>query len=395
VLTALNGTIFSVTLHFTENMVFDRQIHLLYEQFQDTYPDWEGPGPLKFHGATIYSSVSQLPLSIRKALPKQHSGVVEIPHNGMDTLILTVDIDSNRRIVVMEIAAMEISEEDDTLITILFFGFTSITLLLALYVVHITAEKLSRPLNRVTEIISQHNHLSKDVFNSLGSSPTELSMLVDALVQLQERVDQHIERERQFTGFASHELRTPLAVIKATSGLLQLKKSTHETQRHYQRLHQGIKDMESLIDTFLRLAREKRDVHYHTINLNEHRLLSIVDKFNHLLSIRDLSVNLSVDESIEVESPETVISVLLDNLIKNAITHSADGVIYLTISKNTLSITNPCLPNDLPVHTNEISLEIRQHGIGLNIVAQACDYFGWDFSFEDNGKFVTASVTFP
>jgi signal transduction histidine kinase len=302
--------------------------------------------------------------------------------------------DGKRRFLVMEIAAMEISEKDDTLITIMFIGFTSITLLLALYVVHRTAEKLSRPLNQVTDIICQHNHLSKEAFNSLGNSPMELSMLIDALVQLQERVDQHIERERQFTGFTSHELRTPLAVIKAAAGLLELKESTYKTQRHYQQLHRGIQDMEALIDTFLRLAREKKDICYREITLDQQRLLSVVEKFNHLMSMRDLRVNLTVAGPIKVESPETVISVLLDNLIKNAITHSADGVISLTITDNSLTITNPCLPGDLSTQKEDTSLETRQHGIGLHIVAQACDYFGWGFSFEDNGKFVTASVRF-
>jgi signal transduction histidine kinase len=375
-------------------MVFDRQIHLLYEQFEETHPGWEGPDPIDFQGATVYSSVSKLPQQIRNALPKKHTGIVEIPVNGRDTLILSVGTGKKRRILVREIAEMEISEENDTLITIFFFGFTGITLLIALYVVHITAKKISRPLNQVTDIISLNSHLTKDTFNSLNHSPSELGMLVEALIQLQERVDQHIERERQFTGFASHELRTPLAVIKAATGLLELKDESLKTKRHYLQLIQGIHDMEALIDTFLRLAREKKDVDYRSIILDESRLLFEIDKFSHLLSMRNLNINLSVNDPIEVKSPETVLTVLLDNLIKNAITHSADGVIDLTISQNTLKITNPCEPEDDVMFTKDTPLELRQYGIGLNIVSQVCEYYCWDFSFNETSQSVSASITF-
>jgi signal transduction histidine kinase len=102
----------------------------------------------------------------------------------------------------------------------------------------------------------------------------------------------------------------------------------------------------------------------------------------------------SAKESIDVESPDTVINVLLNNLIKNAITYSADGIINLTISKNTLSVTNPCLPANLAADTEEAPLEIRQHGIGLNIVSKICDYFDWKFSFDNSGQTATASITF-
>jgi signal transduction histidine kinase len=321
-------------------------------------------------------------------------GVTEVSKNKEELAVLALDTDSGRRYVVMNIVALEIKEEDDFLVTLMFAVFTGITLIISLYVVHITAGRLSRPLNQVTDIISKHDHLSTNTFKRIDNAPMELNMLVGALVHLQERVDQHIERERQFTSFASHELRTPLAIIKAAADLLEINESTEKTHYQHQQLHKSIQDMEALIDTFLRLGREKKSESYRIISLDESRLLSAAENFEHLLSMRKLSVNVSAKESIDVESPDTVINVLLNNLIKNAITYSADGIINLIISKNTLSVTNPCLPADLAEETEEAPLEIRQHGMGLNIVSRICDYFDWKFSFDNSGQTATASITF-
>ena len=45
--------------------------------------------------------------------------------------------------------------------------------------------------------------------------------LVEALDLFTERVEQFVEREKNFTRDASHELRTPLAVIKSSTALLE------------------------------------------------------------------------------------------------------------------------------------------------------------------------------
>jgi signal transduction histidine kinase len=394
VLTLLFAFVFTETLHFTEDMVIERQLRRLSEQFQTTHPNWQGQQPIKFYDAMVYPNISQLPPSIRTSLPKDHLGVTEVSQNNEELAVLTLDTDSGKQYIVMNIAALEIKEEDDFLVTLMFAAFTSITLIISLYVVHITAGRLSRPLNQVTDIISKHDHLSTDTFKSIDNAPMELNMLVGELVHLQERVDQHIERERQFTSFASHELRTPLAIIKAAADLLQINGSTEKTHYQHQQLHKSIQDMEALIDTFLRLGREKKSENYRIISLDEPRLLSAAKRFEHLLSMRKLSVNVSAKGSICIESPETVINVLLNNLIKNAITYSADGIINLTISNNTLSVTNPCLPANLAADTEEMPLEIRQHGIGLNIVSKICDYFDWKFSFDNSGQTANASITF-
>ena len=78
-----------------------------------------------------------------------------------------------------------------------------------------------------------------------------------ALTGLSERVSDFVRRERNFTRDASHELRTPLTVIRvATDLMLADPETSPRTQRSLARVQQAGRDMESVIEAFLILARE-------------------------------------------------------------------------------------------------------------------------------------------
>ena len=75
----------------------------------------------------------------------------------------------------------------------------------------------------VTNIIKTSSQITKDNLTTrieLPNNKDELFTLSKTINDLLERMEEAVEREKQFTSDASHELRTPLAVIKGTLEVL-------------------------------------------------------------------------------------------------------------------------------------------------------------------------------
>ena len=85
----------------------------------------------------------------------------------------------------------------------------------------------------------------------------ETRLLAGALQRMGDRMRAFVRRERDFTRDASHELRTPLTVIRVASDLLRSDPDLPErAKRSLARIQRAGRDMESVIEAFLVLARE-------------------------------------------------------------------------------------------------------------------------------------------
>jgi len=80
----------------------------------------------------------------------------------------------------------------------------------------------------------------------------EIQLLANSIVHLGERLDNFIERERNFTRDASHELRSPLTVIRIASDMLLSEQDlTPPAQKSVLKIKRAADDMEDLTEAFL------------------------------------------------------------------------------------------------------------------------------------------------
>ena len=94
-----------------------------------------------------------------------------------------------------------------------------------------------RSIKPVTNIIKTSSQITKDNLTTrieLPNNKDELFTLSKTINDLLERMEEAVEREKQFTSDASHELRTPLAVIKGTLEVLVRK--PREKQEYEEKL---------------------------------------------------------------------------------------------------------------------------------------------------------------
>jgi signal transduction histidine kinase len=217
----------------------------------------------------------------------------------------------------------------------------------------------------------------------------EIQLLANSIVHLGERLDSFIERERNFTRDASHELRSPLTVIRIASDMLSEQGLTPAAQKNVLKIKRAADDMEDLTEAFLLLARESDNA----LSTDEVCINDIIDEeidraqaFN---KTKKIPINVSSADRLLIPAADKVVSVLLGNLIRNAILYTEHGHIHITVTHSSVIIEDSGIgmPEDQveqifsPFYRGNNTAAIG-HGVGLTIVKRLSDRFGWPLKIE-------------
>jgi signal transduction histidine kinase len=177
-------------------------------------------------------------------------------------------------------------------------------------------EKISQKTNQITQ-----QNLSERVPDS--GARDEIGLLTQAINNLLERLEQAMQREKQFTSDASHELRTPLSVLRGTLEVLIRKPRTAEEYEQKVKTALGSIDrMSAMIDQLLALARVENGKNLVKEELELITFLEeLADKFSveqqHKITFQSL-----VGHPIYIRTNEKSLEMILDNLLENAIKYS-------------------------------------------------------------------------
>lgn len=230
----------------------------------------------------------------------------------------------------------------------------------------------------------------------------EIQLLANSIAHLGERVDSFIERERNFTRDASHELRSPLTVIRIATDLLQSEQSlSAPASNSLQKIKRAANDMEDLTAAFLLLARESDDaLMIEAVNVNDiiHQEIERAETFNR---VKNLPISVSEKHQLQVNASDKVLSVLLGNLIRNAILYTESGAIEISITENSVTIEDSGIgmsedeiDNIFKPHYRASRNVNTGHGVGLTIVKRLSDRFHWPLdvkSFPGEGTRIEVS----
>ncbi|MGB3774217.1 MAG: HAMP domain-containing sensor histidine kinase [Leeuwenhoekiella sp.] len=251
-----------------------------------------------------------------------------------------------------------------------------------------------RSIKPIRTIIQTTNNITRNNLNervTLERQQDELYELSQAINELLNRLENTIERERQFTSDASHELRTPLATLRGTLEVLIRKARSQKEYEDKVNFSISVIDFMTLtLEQLLILARMENS----SINVRENTtfLVTLIDeiliKYKGQITEKELKVNLKLDKALDYNVHKYYANLILDNVIDNAIKYSKnEGAIHINLEQNDHGVIFTIKDEGVGIRKEEIdklfnnfyrsdALEhkhISGNGLGLSIVKKSAE----------------------
>lgn len=295
-------------------------------------------------------------------------------------------------------------EKDDLLETILgWIVFLYVVLLisgvsLTMWVIRSSMKPFYRLLQWVDRYTPGHAH--EPVPNA--TSVAEFRQLSGAMQQMVDRSEELYDRQKQFIGNASHELQTPLAVLgnrmEWMLDTMELNEAQMaevvrmlQTQRHLVRLNRNL-----LLLTKIDNGQFPESVAVDLVQLirNEQEIL------DELYEEQQIRCTLQLPERFDVQMNESLASVLITNLLRNAYLHSAAGAaVEVSLGQRRLVVMNEGAE---PLDAARIFERFYQGskregstGLGLALVRAVCEAYGLLLTYQYGEGYHHFEVEWP
>lgn len=229
---------------------------------------------------------------------------------------------------------------------------------------------------------------------------TEFRKLNAATMAFAERGEKLFEQQKTFIGNASHEMQTPLAICRNRLEMLMEDEALTEHQlNELIKTHQTLENLTRMNRSLLLLCKIENGqfVDTRSVCLND-ILAHYLDDYKEVYAYRNITVTVTTDSSFCVEMNDSLVSVLVTNLLKNSFVHNIDGgFIYIKITANTFEISNT---GEKPLDRERIFERFYQGqkkegstGLGLALVDSICkaNHLKIDYTYVENRHIFTIS----
>lgn len=293
------------------------------------------------------------------------------------------------------------------------FGFVPlIVVLLIIYITTWLTYRASRralsPVISLAKVVRDWDPKRPDLtaLEPLNLSPDpdgDVETLAGALHSFASRIEEFVERERNFTRDASHELRSPLTVIKIAADVLLEDELAPFTRRAVMRIKRSARDMEAMIEAFLILAREsdtglpEEDFVVNDVVREE------IERAQPLLEGKPVTLDFDEQAAFALHAPPKVFAAMVSNLIRNACLYTEAGRVRVEIGADFVRVED----SGIGMSDDELAQAFQPyfrggrsarggHGVGLTLVRRLSDRFGWPIQLSSQlGTGTTATITFP
>ncbi|MBL6448735.1 HAMP domain-containing protein [Fulvivirga sp. 29W222] len=208
------------------------------------------------------------------------------------------------------------------------------------------------PVRKITDASRRITQNSLNERVPLPANEDELYDMANSINALLERMENAMQRERQFTSDASHELRTPLSSLRGTLEVLIRKPRTQaEYEEKVKYSLTEIDRMTDILEQLLLLARfyDSRKTHAK----GQVVLIALLDEIllRHTSEIEQKGVKIKVNSQVkDIAVHRYYANLILDNVINNAIKYSDHGKeIHISVEKV----------------GNNIVCQVQDYGIGI------------------------------
>lgn len=413
---------FEANKHITEIAITDTDVHFLNKD------EWEENEHREVQVNPVFIQITDASGQIKDKSPnlkenqlpfqsqEKYEGHFNTKLNNRIIRQIQIPVKKNGNVKAYIVAAMSL---DSTLMVLKKLQFTLLILypIILIVLFFISSYLAGRSIMPVVSVINTTNRITKNNLNERVELPENKDILFDlssSINNLLDRIENTINREKQFTSDASHELRTPLSVLRGTLEVLIRKPRTQEEyESKIQYSLTEIDRMSKIIDQLLEIARA--DINIGLDSNSSTPLVTLINQIlvrkNIILVEKNLKIEFeinNVDNSINVNS--FYANLILENIIDNAIKYSdknseirielllKDNEVIckifdfgIGIKKEDLAlIYNPFFRSDSLKHK-----QIKGNGLGLSIVKKSAKAINCDISIlSQYGKGTEVTINF-
>ena len=259
---------------------------------------------------------------------------------------------------------------------------------------YLLIHKTIKPLKLILEEL-KNLQISQDLSLRLKQQTTndEFQALTHSFNSLLEGIENSVENIKQFSSDASHELKTPLTIIQGEIELCKnSEKSKEELMSTFHKIDCQQKHLQEIIQNFLLLSRLDKEVFQNKTAVLDKVLFDSIESSLEAIENKNLELKVDIEENLIVNFDEKYLSIVLDNLLTNAIKYTNEGFIgvsaqqegntvFVRVSDSGMGISKDDTPKIFErfFRVDKARTDMKKGiGLGLAIVKNICSKFNCD-----------------
>lgn len=252
----------------------------------------------------------------------------------------------------------------------------------------IVLKKLWKPFYSILNSIKNFKLGTNEKLIIPTSDITEFKLMSDTIANSTNKAILDYNILKEFTENASHEMQTPLAVIRSKIDLLtQDEHLTEQQSLVLQSCYNAIQRLNNLNRSLLLLAKIENRQFSNTVIIDlKKKVEDKIEEFRELWQVENIRIEVELTDAI-IQMNSELADILLNNLLSNATRYNQEnGEIHINLNATSLKISNSSSIHpldDQKIFSRFYKAEINNQytGLGLSIVKQICDLYGFTITY--------------
>lgn len=210
--------------------------------------------------------------------------------------------------------------------------------------------RLFAPLSKLIKAIKEFSASSQHKIVPPLTNTSDFMILGDEISNMSEKIINDFNTIKEFTDNITHEIQTPLAVINSKiERSLQDKNLTEDQAIHLNDALKAVNKLFNINKGLILISKldNKQYSNLSDVNVGDfiHERISY---FGDFISVKHITINESYSNELIVQMDHSLSEILLDNILKNSISHNiTNGIINIELKNKSLIISNTGVQGDL------------------------------------------------